>query len=436
MSTKVIDLIKKEEERQKNTLMMIASENYTHPEVRRAVGSVLMHKYSEGQVGKRYYQGNQFIDEIEEYCKKKVHEVFGLPEEDWGVNVQALSGSPANLAIFNALLKPGDKILSLYLPDGGHLSHGWFTGMKKITLVSKLYDVHFYNVNSKTGKIDYEGLKKKALEIKPKIIVSGGTAYPSIILHQTIKSIASKVGAYYMADIAHEAGLMATRALRPPFPFADIAMFTTHKTLRGPRGAVIISRKELSGKIDASVFPGIQGGPHNNVIAGIAVALEKTSDMKFREYTHHTIRNAKWLATKLSERGFKIIGEVEKHLVLVDMRSKKINGAFFARSLERIGIIVNKNTIPSEPNSPNYPSGIRIGTQALTARGFKVSQFTEIAKIIDEVAEKIGSLEADRDPGIRETQWLKLEEKLEDKYFDKLHERVLSLCIKFPINFE
>lgn len=434
MDKEIFDLIKKEEKRQQETLMMIASENYTYPEVKKAVGSVLMSKYSEGQVGARYYQGNENIDEIERICKERVLDVFGLTDDLWGVNVQAHSGSPANLAIFNALLKPGDKILSMYLPDGGHLSHGWKVGLREITLSSKIYDIHFYNTNPKTGKIDYVELRKLARKVKPKLIVSGGTAYPDEIQHSKFSSIANDVGAYYLADVSHEAGLIAARANNGPFPYCDVAMMTTHKTLRGPRGAIIVSKKDLSSKIDSSVFPGIQGGPHNHTIAGIAVALKKTEDAEFRNYAHLTINNARRIALLLSEAGFKVIsGSTKKHLVLVDLRSKKINGAVFARALERVGIIVNKNTVPEEDMPPMYPSGIRIGAQAISARGMKRRDVEKVAKIIIKVAKLLGKFELSRDKGEREAQMMALEKKLEnDKEFEKLAKEVHELCMRFP----
>lgn len=434
--SKVIDLIKKEEDRQQNTLMMIPSENYTFPEVRQAVGSVLMHKYSEGQIGARYYQGNEFIDEIESYCKELIYDVFGIVKKDWGVNVQAHSGSPANLAVFNALLKPGDRILSLNLPDGGHLSHGWHMGIRKITHVSKIYDVHFYSVEPKTHQIDYVKLAKLVEKLKPKIIVTGGTAYPREIDYHKVSPIAKSVGAYYLADVAHEAGLIAAKALKSPLPFADVVTFTTHKTLRGPRGAVIISRKELSKAIDSAVFPGLQGGPHNEKIAGIAIALEKTMTADFRNYAFATINNAQNLSKKLIEYGFDIVsGGTDKHLVLIDLRSKKINGYILAHALEHVGIIANMNTIPNDPMPPRYPSGLRLGAPAVTVRGFKFREMYIVAKVINDICDHIGELQISRDEGIRKSQIAKFKRSLKAKFYKKQADIVSELCKKYPIEF-
>lgn len=383
---KILQLIHKEEKRQSETLTMIPSENYTYPEVREAVGSVLMHKYSEGQPGKRYYEGNEIIDKIELLCKARALEVFGLNPSEWAVNVQALSGSPANLAVYNALLNPGDKILSLYLPDGGHLSHGWRTNEKKITLVSKIYDVDFYHVKEDDFLIDYDTLEKQVDKIKPKLIVSGGTAYPREIDHKRISKIAHKIGAYYLADVAHEAGIIAAGVNSSPFPFADFVTMTTHKTLRGPRGALIFSKTEFSKKIDSSVFPGIQGGPHNEIIAGIAMALEKAKSKEFKDYAKQVIINAKTLAQKLIELEIPVITNgTDKHLLLIDLRPLEVNGSLVADNLELAGIIVNKNAIPFDTATPFNPSGIRLGTPAVTVRGMKEKEMDQIGDWIAEI---------------------------------------------------
>ncbi len=383
---KILQLIKSEETRQRNTLMMIPSENYTYPEVREAVGSVLMHKYSEGQVGKRYYQGNENIDKIESLCKSRALELFNLDATQWRVNVQALSGAQANLAIYNALINPGDKILSLYLPDGGHLSHGWKIGDKKITLVSKIYNVDFYHVDPESYLINYDLLGVQANRIKPKIIVSGGTAYPREIDHKRMGEIAKKVGAYYLADVSHEAGLIAGGANSSPFLYADVVMMTTHKTLRGPRGALIFSKIDLSGKIDSSVFPGIQGGPHNEIIAGMGIALEKANSKSFKIYAKKVIENAQTLANKLIDLKIPVITNgTDKHLILIDLRPLEVNGTAVAKDLETAGIIVNKNTVPYDTASPFNPSGIRLGTPGLTTRGMGKKEMEQIGEWIAEI---------------------------------------------------
>lgn len=438
MPDKIFKLIEKEKKRQLSTLMMIPSENVAWPEVRKAVGSILMHKYSEGQSGKRYYEGNEVIDEIEELAKKRAMKAFKLREDHWEVNVQALSGSPANLAVFNGLLNPGDRILSLYLPEGGHLSHGWQMGLRKITLVSKLYDVHFYHLDPKTHKIDYKELGKLIKKLKPKIVVSGGTAYPFEIKHNKISTMTKAIGAYYLADIAHEAGLVIARANRSPFPYADVVTMTTHKTLRGPRGAIIIGRKELMPKINSSVFPGLQGGPHNHTIAGIAVALKKARTAEFTNYAHLTVTNAKQLAIKLGNLGFDIIGKTtEKHLVVVDLTKKKINGHILARALSRVGIICNKNTVPDETQPPMYPSGVRLGTPVLALRKMKAREMGQIARIIFDVSEHIGEYELSRDAGVRDTQLEEFEGRLKkDQFYEELRQEVLAMCKKFPLKLE
>jgi glycine hydroxymethyltransferase len=435
MPDTILQLIKEEEKRQEDTLMMIPSENYTYPEVREAVGSVLMHKYAEGQPGKRYYQGNSIIDQIESLCEERALEAFKLDPEKYHVNVQPHSGSVANLAVYNALLTPGDKILSMYLPDGGHLSHGWQTEDKKISLTSKIFDISFYSVDAKTKLFDYKKIEKQALLFKPKLIITGGTAYPREIDYKKMAAIAKKVGAYYLADVAHEAGLIAGGANSSPFQYADVVTMTTQKTLRGPRGAIIISKKEYAEKIDFAVFPGLQGGPHINTIAGIAITLEKTKSKEFKTYAKQTVKNAQTLAKELEKIGLDIVsGGTDKHLVLIDLRNLETNGWIVGNALEVAGIIANRNTVPLEDASPFYPSGLRLGTPALTVRGMKEKQMKLIASWIVSIVDHVKDYKLPSDAGARSTFTKAYKEKIaNDEYLLNIKKEVVSLTKEFPI---
>lgn len=407
MNQRLNTILQKEVARQSDTIDLIPSENYTSSSVREAVGSIFMHKYSEGYPGARYYEGNENIDELENLCIEMVKKVFKLPS-DWGANVQPLSGSNANLAVYNALLNPGDTILSMYLPDGGHLSHGWsYTnsanrteqeieelknesiykgGQTKISIVSKIYNVVQYKVSKETLLFDYDSIERIALEVKPKLIITGGTAYPRNIDYKRFRQIADKVGAYYMADIAHEAGLIASGVLDSPIGIADVVTFTTHKTLRGPKGAVIVARGDLMPLINKSVMPGLQGGAHNGTIAGITQALFEADSEEFIDYSKKILLNAKILEQELKRYGFNLVsGGTDKHLLLIDLRNKNIGGKYLARALSYAGIVTNMNTIPFEAGSPLNPSGLRIGTPTVTTRGMGESEMRKIAEFINKI---------------------------------------------------
>lgn len=432
------DLIKQEELRQSHQLRLIPSENYVSRAVMEAVGSVLMNKYSEGQPGKRYYQGNQNIDAIEFLTKERALNLFNLDTQEWDVNVQAVTGSIANLAVLSALLEPGDKILSMFLYDGGHLSHGWkLPDGKKVSFSSKIFDVSYYRVDPEIERFNYEQIREQAQQVKPKLIISGGTAYPPEIDHARIGKIAQEVGAYYLADIAHEAGLIAAGVNSSPFVHADVVTMTTRKTLRGPIGALIFSRREdtetqhskkgFNELINRAVFPGLQGGPQNHSIAGIAVALKEASNDKFKNYAEQVVSNAKLLASALDGYGFKIVsGGTEKHLVLIDLQNKNTRGRNLAIALEHANIITNANTHPNEQGSPFYPSGLRLGTPAVSSRGMQEAEMEKIAGWINAVMEII------KDTPLKLGEFNDaLEERKPE--LQKIGEEVVDLTSKYPV---
>ncbi len=437
----VYNILKKEEDRQQNMLSLIASENFTSKAVREAVGSVFMNKYSEGQVGARYYEGNLNIDDLEALAKTRVQKLFNLPR-DWSVIVQALSGSPANLAVYNGLLNPGDRIMSMFLYDGGHLSHGWsYTpkekfdskddvyegGKKKISIVSKIFDVVQYKTDPKTQLFNYERIEEIAQKFKPKMIITGGTAYPRDIDYKRIQDIADSVGSLYLADIAHEAGLIGAGALSSPVGIADIVTFTTHKTLRCNRGAVIMGKEELMKSVEKSLFPGIQGGPHNHSIAGIAVGVKEAMSDSFKEYAKNIIENAKHMAKGLKKKGFDIVsGGTDKHLVLIDLGSKGVYGKKFARALYFSGIVANMNSVPGETRSPANPSGLRLGTPWITTRGMGKKEVESIVDYMNQVMEHI--------KGAEDMEFSEFEEKFkkDEKLLD-IRKSVEVLCKKFPL---
>ena len=374
------NLIKKEFKRQSQTLNLIASENYPHPEVLKAQANILSSKYAEGYAKKRYYGGCQIVDSIEDLANQRLQIIFGAEYS----NVQPHSGSQANMAAYFALIKPGDTVLAMSLNEGGHLTHG-----HPINFSGSLYNFIHYGVDPNTNLLDYKQLEEKALHYKPKMIIAGASAYSRIIDFAKIKKIAEQIGAYFLVDMAHIAGLIAADVHPSPVGLADVIKSTTHKTLRGPRGGIIIAKPELAEKINKAVMPGIQGGPMMNVIAAKAVAFELALKLEFKEYQKQVIKNAQHLASCLSQLGYNIItGGTDNHLILIDLRNKNITGRSAEQLLESVGIIVNRNSIPNDPQKPLVTSGLRLGTPALTTRGFTETNFTLIAELIDQVLTK------------------------------------------------
>ncbi|MBU0647994.1 serine hydroxymethyltransferase [Patescibacteria group bacterium] len=379
------EFIERESRRQRETITLIASENYASKNVMEAVGSIFSNKYAEGYPGKRYYAGNQVVDEVEEWTKDLGLRVFGLKKDEWCVNVQPYSGSPANMAIYLALLSKGDKVMSLKLSHGGHLTHG-----HKVSFSGKLFDFVHYGVGD-DGWFDYDEIAKQAKENKPKLIVTGATAYSRQIDFGKFRQMADEVGAYLLADISHIAGLIAAGLHPNCFDWVDVAMTTTHKTLRGPRGAVIFSRKKLAADIDKAVFPGLQGGPHVNSILGKGVAFEEALTEEFVEYQKKVIENAQFLSSELTDLGLEIVtGGTDNHLLLLDLSDKQYGAGKYQDVLEKIGIVVNKNTIPGEKRSPLDPSGIRLGTPAVTTRGMGRDEMKKIAFLINQAIGGVG----------------------------------------------
>jgi len=379
-------LIRKETERQEETLDLIASENYPSKAVREALSSIFVVKYAEGRPFKRYYGGQEFIDKLESLVEERVRKIFKLDSKKWAINAQPYSGSPANYAVLRGLLKPGEKIMALPLSHGGHLTHG-----ASASLSGQDFKVVNY-FSAKDGWLDYKEIEKLAKKEKPKLIICGYTAYPRKIDFRKFSQIAKKVGAYLLADTSHITGLIIGGVHPNPFPWADVVMTTTHKTLRGPRGAIIICKKELEDKIFKKVFPGLQGGPHQHTICAIGVALKEAMAPGFKKYASQIVKNAKILGDQLKKYGFNLIsGGTDNHLVLVDLTNKNITGKEAQILLEKAGIVTNKNTIPYDPRPPFNPSGIRLGTPAVTTRGMREKEMKKIAFWINEVISKPSS---------------------------------------------
>lgn len=397
----IYDLIEKELKRQQDGIELIASENFASEAVMEAMGSFLTNKYAEGYPNKRYYGGCHVVDEIEDIARNRAKELFGAEH----VNVQPHSGSQANMAVYMSILEPGDTVLGMDLSHGGHLTHG-----SPVNFSGKLFNFKSYGVNEKTEMIDYEEVRKIALEVKPKLIVAGASAYSRIIDFKALKDICDEVGAYFMVDMAHIAGLVAAGVHPSPVPYADFVTSTTHKTLRGPRGGLIICKEKFAKQIDKTIFPGTQGGPLIHTIAAKAVCFKEALDPSFKDYAKNVVDNCKVLSESLANYDFKIVsGGTDNHLILVDLTNKDVTGKDAEKLLDSIGITVNKNTVPNETKSPFITSGIRIGTAAVTTRGFNKEDMKEIAFIINEAL-------TNKEPNIEE-----------------LSNRVKELCEKHPL---
>lgn len=429
----IFNLIIKEKKRQEETLMMIPSENLASKAVEEAVGSCLGNKYAEGYPFRRYYQGQEFVDQIETLAIERAKKVFGVPY----VNVQPYSGSPANTAVYFALIKPGDTIMGLSLAQGGHLTHG-----APVSLSGTYFHAVLYGLDKK-GIIDYEAIEKMALAEKPKIIVAGVTAYPPQVDWKRFAEIADKVGAYLLADISHLSGLIASGVYPSPVPYVHIVMTTTHKTLRGPRGAMIMitdkgmkKDPEIGKKINKAVFPGLQGGPHINNIAGIAVALKEASSVRYKKYAQQIMKNAKVLAQTLKEHDFNLIsGGTASHLILVDLSNKNVIGNLAAEALEAANIVLNRNSVPFDTKPPFYPSGIRMGTPGITSRGMKETEMKKIGLWINEVIEDVAKIKKEMKIEFEQEKKATIRKEIiaRSKKIKEVKKQVLALCKKFPI---
>jgi glycine hydroxymethyltransferase len=399
----IASAIRDELERQRNGLELIAAENFTSPAVMEAYNNVMTNKYAEGYPGKRYYGGCTFVDVAENLARDRCRALFGAEH----VNVQPHSGSQANMAVYLALLKPGDTVMGMALDHGGHLSHG-----SPVNFSGKIYNVVHYGVNRETEMLDYGEMLDIAKKCSPKMIVTGASAYPRTIDFAALREVADEVGAYLMADIAHIAGLVAAGVHPSPIPHADVVTTTTHKTLRGPRGGVVMCRQEIAPAIDRAVFPGVQGGPLMHVIAAKAVAFKEALAPEFKVYQQQIVRNAAVIARTLLERDFELVsGGTDNHLMLVKLLKMPYSGKDAEAALERAGITLNKNTIPFDPTSPFITSGIRIGTPAVTTRGMKEPEMVQIAEMIASVLRNIG----------------------DEKVIARVKDEVAELCLKFPL---
>ncbi|NIP55740.1 MAG: serine hydroxymethyltransferase [Phycisphaerae bacterium] len=399
----IFELVRQESARESSVIRLIPSENYVSRAVMQASGSCLTNKYAEGYPGRRYYEGQQVTDLIERLAQERAKKIFKADH----ANVQPYSGSVANLAAYAALIEPGDMIMGMSLTDGGHLTHGW-----NVSLSSRFFKSVSYPVNPQTGRLDYDHIADMAKKHKPKIIISGATAYPREIDFEIFGRIAKDVGAYHVSDIAHIAGLVVAGLHKSPVPYADIVSSTTHKTLRGARGGMLLCKAEHAEKVDRAVFPGLQGGPHMHTLTAIAVALAEADTPEFVAYARQIVKNSKALARKLMEYGFKLMSDgTDNHLILIDLRNKKVGGKKAAKALDRARIVCNYNTIPGDTAPPANPSGLRMGTPAMTTRGMKEQDAEQIAGFINTVVENINN----------------------ESVIENVAREVLLLCSQFPI---
>jgi len=399
----IYELIRQEQARQSGAIRLIPSENYVSRAVMLASGGCLTNKYAEGYPGRRYYEGQQVTDLIEKLAQDRAKKLFKADH----ANVQPYSGSVANMAAYAALVEPGGTIMGMSLTDGGHLTHGG-----KVSLTSKFFKSVSYRVDAKAGRIDFDHVRDLAKEHRPRLIISGATAYPRQIDFEIFGQIAEEVGAYHISDIAHIAGLVVAGIHKSPVPYADVVSTTTHKTLRGPRGGMLLCKADHAKKVDRAVFPGLQGGPHMHTMTAIAVAMAEADTPEFVVYAKQVVKNAKALAEKLLEYGFNLVsGGTDNHLILIDLRNKDIPGKKLAKALDRAGIVTNYNSIPNDPSPPANPSGLRIGTPAITTRGMKEAQAREIARLINKVTEHIDN----------------------ESVIEEVGKEALLLCSQFPV---
>ncbi|XP_075516806.1 serine hydroxymethyltransferase 2, mitochondrial-like [Primulina tabacum] len=447
----IADIIELEKARQWKGLELIPSENFTSLSVMQAVGSVMTNKYSEGYPGARYYGGNEYIDMAETLCQKRALEAFQLDPEKWGVNVQSLSGSPSNFQVYTALLKPHERIMALDLPHGGHLSHGYQTDTKKISAVSIFFETMPYRLDESTGYIDYDQLEKSAVLFRPKLIVAGASAYARLYDYARIRKVCDKQKAILLADMAHISGLVAGGVIPSPFEYADVVTTTTHKSLRGPRGAMIFFRKgvketnkqgqevmyDYGDKINQAVFPGLQGGPHNHTITALAVALRQAMAPEYRAYQEQVLGNCSKFAETLLEKGYELVsGGTDNHLVLVNLRHKGIDGSRVEKVLEAVHIAANKNTVPGDV-SAMVPGGIRMGTPALTSRGFIEEDFVKVAEFFDAAVKLALKIKSDTNGTKLKDFVTSMQSDVHQSSINKLRLEVEDYAKQFPtIGFE